>query len=355
MYRDELIQVLTRAENSPEALFDAGEVAMWTDGALNELVALGILKKASPAASVVCDECEEQCIEEIELIGKRAYIICHQREDIGRIPIDLDRLRLWCVDVAALASIVAVELGIHDPVQILTPDRLFGLGATHISERRADVFLARGISWGDSEQMFGQSAYLKEPTIAIVLLLSSADKYLLLPPHVKSLSLPRLITLDNSGIKVDINEIEQVIGKVRAGRAQNLIPFRTKSGTTWQHIVIEFVTDEEVRITDGIATEYRTFAEMGFCDRRSGQPNKLWVFLQGIAEDDGILNWKSLNGHSGMNPGLVRRRLSDVGKILAVLFPGIKDKPFKPYFRKDGYQTNFTLHWSAEMHERSGL
>lgn len=73
------------------AFFPWDEVKDWPAGALDGLVANGLLKPSQPMTTVACDGCEENCIMPVTVYPAqddkpgRAFIICDKRDDIGRI------------------------------------------------------------------------------------------------------------------------------------------------------------------------------------------------------------------------------------------------------------------------------
>ncbi|MCX5638654.1 MAG: hypothetical protein NTX52_13340 [Planctomycetota bacterium] len=90
----------------------ADETKDWPDGKLNELIEAGILTEIEPAKEIVCDQCEENCdiepeIRENPATGKNIGVfVCSRRDDIGRVPIDLNRLRQWQIDKKKLWKLV---------------------------------------------------------------------------------------------------------------------------------------------------------------------------------------------------------------------------------------------------------
>lgn len=92
--------VLERARDK-EPVFSADEVAAWPDGLLEQLVADGVLKATSNAATVTCNSCGHDHVETVEYIQSppgtnlRAYISCPEN---GRVRVPFSRLRRWNVN-----------------------------------------------------------------------------------------------------------------------------------------------------------------------------------------------------------------------------------------------------------------
>jgi len=92
-----------------------------------------LLVKASPAVSVVCPGCEQQCAMQVHTVpaglGKAAsFVVCDKREDINRVPISAERLRQWRCGVEAVGRFVARSLGMRPESQRKAGDGLWELG-----------------------------------------------------------------------------------------------------------------------------------------------------------------------------------------------------------------------------------
>lgn len=97
-------------------------VQQWPDGALGTMLEAGILTDAKPALSVECRECANRCFMDVyQLSGvdnkpDRAFIVCDDPEmqgQMGRIEIQLERLRQWKVTGLQLAKVIARLVGIE--------------------------------------------------------------------------------------------------------------------------------------------------------------------------------------------------------------------------------------------------
>jgi predicted DNA-binding protein (UPF0251 family) len=92
-------------------VISADEVSEWPSGMLEELVKQGILTEIQHSNGLKCSECEEKCYIEPDMrtdpkSGQNTGVyICKQNSDIGRIEIDLDRLRQWQIDTEKLKEL----------------------------------------------------------------------------------------------------------------------------------------------------------------------------------------------------------------------------------------------------------
>lgn len=93
---------------SPQAVISADEASAWPPGLLNDLVQRGIVKATDNAQAVTCDACGHDHVEPVTYLpgaldGEvRAFIPC---PDVGRVRVDLNRLRQWAVDAEKLKSL----------------------------------------------------------------------------------------------------------------------------------------------------------------------------------------------------------------------------------------------------------
>jgi len=102
-----LLQLTERARShGPNVLVvTADEVAEWPVGALDALLADGVLREIQPAKTVVCDQCFDGHVEVVDFVEEppgsmaRAYIAC---AEAGRVAVDTKRMRRW--RIAAVAS-----------------------------------------------------------------------------------------------------------------------------------------------------------------------------------------------------------------------------------------------------------
>lgn len=107
-----LRQLADRLRTYDSEIITADETADWPEGKLAELVSEGILSEIQPSTSVVCDQCEENCpvepdIRTIPNTGRAVGVfVCKRDPDIGRIEINLDRLRRWQVNKKTLWKLV---------------------------------------------------------------------------------------------------------------------------------------------------------------------------------------------------------------------------------------------------------
>jgi predicted DNA-binding protein (UPF0251 family) len=105
---DEFLAKLAERLQTPDAdTVSADEIEDWPQGKLKELVTAGILTEIPHAKGVICDQCGESHYVEPDIRkcpdGKAVGVyIC---PDVGRIKIDLNRLRQWQINKDKLEAL----------------------------------------------------------------------------------------------------------------------------------------------------------------------------------------------------------------------------------------------------------
>ena len=132
-----LEQLAERLRTYDSEIITADELAEWPEGKLDELVSSGILNETQSASGVVCDQCEENCYVEPDIRtvpGTRETVgifVCTRNPDIGRIEVDLNRLRQWRIDKDKLR-----QLGLLKKKAKTRKRRI----SSELSEREREVF-----------------------------------------------------------------------------------------------------------------------------------------------------------------------------------------------------------------------
>jgi hypothetical protein len=124
------------------------------------------------------------------------------------------------------------------------------------------------------------------------------------------------------------------------GPEQSLPAPRYSGAAKWQDVEIIFLSDHRVQIRiNGKLAEPANYAELGFDDGRSQNPNKAWLTLRSLAENRGVLK----DGRTVGEPWLkVEKRIQEIRKVFRELF-GISADPV-PFVEGVGYQSVFNIH-----------
>jgi hypothetical protein len=115
-----LLELLERvgASRDAAALVSEDELSRWPAEAVRSLQAQKILARASPAVSVICPGCEQECVMPVETPlaetgAATPFVICDKRDDINRVPVPIERLRQWQCSVEAMCGFVAQSVGVR--------------------------------------------------------------------------------------------------------------------------------------------------------------------------------------------------------------------------------------------------
>lgn len=128
---DALLELLERvgASRGSAALISEEELSRWPAEAVRGLKAHKLLVKASPAGSVVCPGCEQECTMPVHTVSAGAsFVVCDKRDDINRVPVAAELLRQWRCGAEAVGGFVAQSLGLRSESQRKAGAGLWELG-----------------------------------------------------------------------------------------------------------------------------------------------------------------------------------------------------------------------------------
>jgi len=193
--RATLSAILVRADSqrADSATFTASELDGWPTDLRDALIQSRILRRSRPLQAVPCPQCDEDHVVAVEWIDELALAWC---PTAGRITIDARLLDSYVVVPGRLAELVHELLGIGEPLQAITPDRLWRLGATSDAKLATEFFLLRGADWGD--------ALLEHPSIsrssdaAVVTLVDVP-----VAGAIRTMPLARVLTVSGGKFEVD--------------------------------------------------------------------------------------------------------------------------------------------------------
>jgi hypothetical protein len=145
---DVLLELLERvgASRDAAALVGEDELSRWPAEAVLELKATKLLQKASPAVSVVCPGCEQECVMPVHSPPAGAgavasFVVCDKRDDINRVAVSAERLRQWRCYAEAVGAFAAQSLGLRPESQRKAGDGLWELGLVTGKKRSQMVCL----------------------------------------------------------------------------------------------------------------------------------------------------------------------------------------------------------------------
>jgi hypothetical protein len=117
----------------------------------------------------------------------------------------------------------------------------------------------------------------------------------------------------------------------------------------WAAIQFVFLSDERVQISSSGRTATCNYAELGFADGRVGRgepkPNRAWIILRTMAEEDGVLRNGAKTGGSWAK---VEKQIQAIRKRLRAHF-GIAADPL-PFTEGLGYRSAFKIRCGPSFH-----
>ena len=140
-----VLERLGYADLSKGAFFFWNEVKDWPSGTLDILVTSGLLQQAQPMTTIECDGCEERCSNKPVVVYPaqeekpgRAFIVCDELEDMGRIMVNFDRMRQWRCSTDAVCRFVATSLGLRRSDKRAASNDLWEIGIA-TGEKRSQM------------------------------------------------------------------------------------------------------------------------------------------------------------------------------------------------------------------------
>lgn len=114
---DAILELLARVGTNQggAVLVSEEELSQWPEVAVKAMKSHNLLVKASPAASVVCPGCEQECVMTVhtrtpERRGPASFVVCDKRDDINRVGVPAERLKQWRCDIDAVCAFIAQSL-----------------------------------------------------------------------------------------------------------------------------------------------------------------------------------------------------------------------------------------------------
>lgn len=145
---DALLELLARVEASHGGaiLVSEEELRGWPAEAVRHLKSQKLLTRASPAVSVVCPGCEQECAMPVHTVsaaaGKAAsFVVCDKRDDINRVAVPSERLKQWRCGMDAVGRFAAESLGLRAESQRKAGNSLWELGLVTGKKRSQMVCL----------------------------------------------------------------------------------------------------------------------------------------------------------------------------------------------------------------------
>ena len=149
---------------------------------------------------------------------------------------------------------------------------------------------------------------------------------------------------------------------VRPRKTRLMSSFPTPENASWSDVSIRLTSEFQAQISVGAVSGVYNSTELGFEDRRTGNPDKAWKFLCKLAQHDGYLQ-PQYGAQTSQAAGRQRqdvaegrafrggpppptkkdvKRVQDIRSRLQYFFH-IDGDPFQDYAKARGYRTNFRI------------
>jgi len=129
---------------------------------------------------------------------------------------------------------------------------------------------------------------------------------------------------------------------------KRITPLKLPSDTKWEHITIQFLDYDKVRIqAPNKFNKVVNFRKMGFENQKNGKPNKQWELFYNLARYRGDLSWtittyrRKVDSHPLSTPK-IRKQIQRLSESLKQYF-NINEAPFYDYVKYEAYKTKFFL------------
>jgi hypothetical protein len=142
-------------------------------------------------------------------------------------------------------------------------------------------------------------------------------------------------------LEMRLREMLDLATPTQRKQVRRVDPFPTPDGALWKDVTIAFISDHRVQITVLGVTEPRSYADMGFEDRRGGggKPDLAWVCLRSLAELAGVIERRVHFEKTGWKK--IEKKVQTLRGRLKELF-GIQDDPL-PFRERRAYEAQFKV------------
>lgn len=137
-----IVELLARlgASRGAPIFVNARELDEWPVAAVMSLRAQQVLTPARPATSVTCRGCERACRMRVHTLpspsnGHQSFVVCDKRDDINRVHVPDDELRLWRFDAENVCAFISASLGFSRAAGV-AKDGLWPIGVAAGAKRR---------------------------------------------------------------------------------------------------------------------------------------------------------------------------------------------------------------------------
>ncbi|MBF0453922.1 MAG: hypothetical protein HQL72_03770 [Magnetococcales bacterium] len=197
------------------------EVIRWPEGLLSAFESIGLLSQSSPATSIICNDCEEQCVMPVITLPSegsrpaRTFLLCDGPSHTNRVTIDPKTLQQWKMTTTSVAHAVAHLLDIPTKPVSITQE-LWRLGQAEFSDSFRDCFLSLTDA-GD-----GNASPAED----------SATFTLMMPGQTNkgTVHLTRILMMTKNGWEINRSRLEKMIGPIVQSNVQTQSDYFCRQG-----------------------------------------------------------------------------------------------------------------------------
>jgi hypothetical protein len=287
-----------------------------------------LLVKGTPADTLTCPGCEEDCLMPVEIIttasgAMRAFVVCDRRDDVARVDIARDQLEQWTCSPERVADVLARLLGIRR-----SSDDTAG---------RWEVGMLKGAK-GKAHVVLRIERELRLHLAGYVLMLADV-----LELDENGLSVERQALLNCVDNPVAAADLANTGSGVQAASDEDACAvFRIMENLRPSEIAITIVGDTSesglagnnmLEISAREVTRRIAVAEFGLVDRRTGALNQHAAVLVGFAHGAKITRTKE-----GPHAATMKRLRAEFRNRL-----GLDADPFTQHSQENGWQPLFSI------------
>ena len=202
------LSIIWRCADVPDPELTADEICCLAPSTFDCLVSLGLLKQTTTARHVTCLDCTEQHVEEVLSIKDpdgctRFFIRCPEN---GRVEVSRDRLLQYAVDYTPLQQVVSAAHAAGSTAEEVVPGRLWNLGRAALGGKSRTLWMARGLSWPDSNQLKEILPRGRLPVLFYIGQPPAAD--LVDIPQQSIIDIKTVVYIENNELMIDKDAIE---------------------------------------------------------------------------------------------------------------------------------------------------
>jgi len=223
--------LIWRVADSPQPTFSRDDVVALRGDKVERLTKLGVLREGKTVRHVSCDACADGHTEAVTTIkypdgNTRFFINCPGQ---GRVEVERHRLIRWSVDFEPILSALASALSVRGAPTEVVPTRVWNLGRASLVGKSRTVWVARGLTWPDADQIAGALPKGRSPVLFY--LGQAADDGFLDIPREAIIELRTVVRCDDE-LVIDRDAVESQLAEIADAPAKKRSSKRAQRDAT---------------------------------------------------------------------------------------------------------------------------